>query len=106
MSVWAVAQSPILVTTVTLQRLKKRGYEPMFSHQSIPQLNEPPYARPVTTVCERRTSSLTTGEAIRLCAVLLYKGFQNFPVDVRNSYVSRLVAGYDFVAFVIPCHAP
>ena len=62
--------------------------------------------RPEPTVCETRTSSLTTREAIRLCAVLLYKGFKNFPVDVRNSYVSRLVAGYDFVTFVIPCHAP
>jgi hypothetical protein len=29
---WAVAQSPILVTTVTLERLKKRGYEPMPEH--------------------------------------------------------------------------
>ena len=29
---WAVAQSPILVTTITLERLKKRGYEPMLEH--------------------------------------------------------------------------
>ena len=26
---WAVAQSPILVTTITLSRLRKRGYESM-----------------------------------------------------------------------------
>jgi len=26
---WAVAQSPILVTTITLERLRKRGYESM-----------------------------------------------------------------------------
>ncbi len=49
---WAVAQSPILLTTVTLERLKKRGYEPMFDYYSkvSPQLNEPLYTRPVRTV--------------------------------------------------------
>lgn len=29
---WAVAQSPILITTVTLERLAKRGYESMLTH--------------------------------------------------------------------------
>ena len=40
---WAVAQSPILVTTVTLERLKKRGYEAMLDYyfKVSPQLNEP-----------------------------------------------------------------
>jgi group II intron reverse transcriptase/maturase len=49
---WAVAQSPILLTTVTLERLKKRGYEPMLEHyfKVSPQLNEPLYTRPVRTV--------------------------------------------------------
>jgi group II intron reverse transcriptase/maturase len=36
---WAVAQSPILVTTITLERLNKRGYESLYSyyqtHRSI-----------------------------------------------------------------------
>jgi len=43
---WAVAQSPILVTTVTLERLKRRGYEPMLYYYSkvSPQLNEPLYS--------------------------------------------------------------
>jgi group II intron reverse transcriptase/maturase len=43
---WAVAQSPILVTTVTLERLRKRGYEPMLDYYSkvSPQLNEPLYS--------------------------------------------------------------
>jgi RNA-directed DNA polymerase len=43
---WAVAQSPILITTVTLERLKKRGYEPMLDYYSkvSPQLNEPLYS--------------------------------------------------------------
>ncbi len=29
---WAVAQSPILVTTITLERLRKRGYEAMLAY--------------------------------------------------------------------------
>ena len=49
---WAVAQSPILVTTITLKRLKKRGYLSMLDYylQVAPQLNEPLYTRPVRTV--------------------------------------------------------
>jgi len=49
---WAVAQSPILVTTITLERLKKRGYEPLLDYyfKVSPQLNEPLYTRPVRTV--------------------------------------------------------
>lgn len=49
---WAVAQSPILGTTITLERLKKRGYESMLDYylQVAPQLNEPLYTRPVRTV--------------------------------------------------------
>jgi RNA-directed DNA polymerase len=42
---WAVAQSPILGTTITLKKLKKRGYESMLEYyQKIsPQFNEPLY---------------------------------------------------------------
>ena len=29
---WAIAQAPILTTTITLERLAKRGYEPMLDH--------------------------------------------------------------------------
>jgi hypothetical protein len=29
---WAVAQSPILNTTITLSRLKRKGYESMLSY--------------------------------------------------------------------------
>lgn len=49
---WAVAQSPILVTTITLERLKKRGYEALLTHyvKIAPHLNEPLYTRPVRTV--------------------------------------------------------
>ncbi len=49
---WAVAQSPILVTTITLERLRKRGYESLLDYyfKVSPQLNEPLYTRPVRTV--------------------------------------------------------
>ena len=49
---WAVAQSPILITTITLERLRKRGYESMLDYyfKVSPQLNEPLYTRPVRTV--------------------------------------------------------
>jgi group II intron reverse transcriptase/maturase len=49
---WAVALSPILGTTITLERLCKRGYDPMLSYylKVAPHLNEPLYTRPVCTV--------------------------------------------------------
>ena len=49
---WAVAQSPILVTTITLKRLEKRGYMAMLELYSkiAPHLNEPLYTRTVRTV--------------------------------------------------------
>ncbi len=49
---WAVAQSPILRTTITLDRLRKRGYQSLSEHYAkvSPLLNEPPYTRPVRTV--------------------------------------------------------
>jgi RNA-directed DNA polymerase len=42
---WAVAQSPILESTVTLDRLQQRGYESMSDYYSIValQLNKPLY---------------------------------------------------------------
>ena len=49
---WAIAQSPILGTTITFDRLKKRGYVSLLEiYKKIsPQLNEPLYTRPVRTV--------------------------------------------------------
>ena len=37
-----------MLTTVTLEQLKKRGYEPLLEHylKVFPQLNEPLYTRP------------------------------------------------------------
>src|SRR5690554_6804672 len=53
---WAVAQSPILRTTITISRLKKRGYTAMLEVSSAaafgghlsfnPSRYEPPYTRP------------------------------------------------------------
>jgi RNA-directed DNA polymerase len=41
----AVAQSPILITTITLERLRKRGYQTMLDYylKIAPQFNEPLY---------------------------------------------------------------
>jgi hypothetical protein len=48
---WAVAQSPILGTTITLERLCKRGYEAMLTvyEKIAPHLNEPLYTKPPET---------------------------------------------------------
>ena len=49
---WAIAQSLILGTTITIDRLKKRGYVSMLDIYTkiSPQLNEPLYTRPVRIV--------------------------------------------------------
>ena len=40
---WAVAQSPILTTTITLKRLQQRGYESLleYYYKVAPQFSEP-----------------------------------------------------------------
>lgn len=42
---WAIAQSPILTSTITLAQLAKRGYESMEDYylKICPWLNEPLY---------------------------------------------------------------
>lgn len=49
---WAVAQSPILVTTITLKRLKQKGYDSLLDvyFELNPSLCEPPNTRPVRSV--------------------------------------------------------
>jgi hypothetical protein len=49
---WAIVPSPILTTTITLERLKKRGYQSMLDYyfKLNPTLNEPLYSRPERTV--------------------------------------------------------
>lgn len=63
---WAIAQSPILGTTITLERLKKRDYEPMLDiYKRISPLpiaigiNEPLYTRPVRSSRSGRLLSLS-----------------------------------------------
>ena len=74
---WAVAQSPILITTITLKRLEKRGYLSMLDYylQNAPQLNEPLYLPAGRQVrdpyiialkqyrCERHTPLVNSGGA-------------------------------------------
>jgi len=53
---WAIAQSPILTTTLTLERLGKRGYVCMndYYEKVSPMFNEPLYPdKIVTQWCER-----------------------------------------------------
>jgi hypothetical protein len=49
---WATAQSPILVTTITLKRLMKRGYQSALDYyrKVSPQFNEPLITWPVRSV--------------------------------------------------------
>jgi len=52
---WAVAQSPILRTTITVDRLRKKGYRPLLEYYKLVSakfslLNEPPSTRPVRLV--------------------------------------------------------
>jgi len=48
---WAVAQSPILRTTITVKRLEMRGYVSLLEYyKSASIIVEPPYTRPVRTV--------------------------------------------------------
>jgi RNA-directed DNA polymerase len=64
MGTWAVAQSPILKTTITLERLRKKGYVSMLEHylRVSPQLNEPLY-----TACPE----LISGRPVR---IVVYSG--------------------------------
>jgi hypothetical protein len=74
---WAVAQSPILGATITMERLAKRGYESLFSYYEkvSPQFNEPlyrgiegynghAYAEASADKCERRSRSANAGGAV------------------------------------------
>lgn len=49
---WEIALSPILRTTITLSRLRRKGYETLLSYYEkvSPQFNEPLYTRPERTI--------------------------------------------------------
>ncbi len=60
---WAIAKSPILGTTITVDRLKKRGYVSLLEiYKKIsPQLKEPLYTRPAWPVLTKERSSGVRG---------------------------------------------
>jgi len=67
---WAVAQSPILGTTITLDRLGKRGYEAMLTlyERIAPHLNEPSrLSRDGVSGAPRQV--ILAGPSTRLCGV-------------------------------------
>ena len=55
-----VTRSPILRTTITVERLQKRDYESLFSYyiKISPFLNEPLYTRTALQWCERLSPSV------------------------------------------------
>jgi len=72
---WAAAQSPILVTTITLDRLCKRGYESMLNitrkllHIFMNRCTRDPYVQ----WCERLSpSGYLVGRSTRLYAVFFF----------------------------------
>lgn len=60
---WATAQSPILGTTITLERLKKRGYISLLEIflKVSPKFNEPLYTRPVASILKLRRKHTYSG---------------------------------------------
>jgi hypothetical protein len=76
---WAVAQSPILVTTITLLRLAKRGYQSLLEYylKISPQFNEPLITVPLRSRwCEQRSlPAMSAGQPTRLGVVKLFQYF-------------------------------
>ena len=52
-----VAQSPMMKTTITIARLKRKGYQSMLDvyFELNPSFCEPPYMRPVRTFLEEKS---------------------------------------------------
>jgi hypothetical protein len=63
---WAVAQSPMLVTTITLKRLVKRGYESLLDYyrKVSPQITNRCMRDPLVQWCERRSLLPKGGRAV------------------------------------------
>ena len=61
---WAVAQSPILGTTITISRLKRKGYVPMIDY-----LNKEQTSIWLTACYENRMAGGTSVNSIELCEV-------------------------------------
>jgi len=72
---WAIAQSPILNTTITVERLKRRGLISCLELylKISPQHNEPLYTRPALQWCERLSpSEYLAGQSTRLGVCAFY----------------------------------
>jgi len=68
---WRIAQSPILNTTITIKRLKQKGYIPMLEIYTKlnPPICEPPYTRPAWFILTKEGSGGVRGAPHRLQAV-------------------------------------
>ena len=88
---WAVAQSPILVTTITLDRLRERGYEAMLElyEKIAPHLNEPLYTRPV-----REFVPIFIGSGVRGSPCQLITGRAVYSIMGRFSLSSHWIYLY------------
>ena len=94
---WAVAQSPILLTTITLERLRKRGYEALLSYYE--NLLRILMNRPDT--CRRdgvrgALRQLITGGAVysiigRFLLLLFFNYCNNFNVYINRIHRSWIV---------------
>jgi|GEM_PF-1074984 len=62
MGTWAVACSPILLTTITVERLQKRGYESMLTY----------YLKIALFWCERLSPSVFTGGAVYSISISVF----------------------------------
>ncbi len=93
---WAIAQSPILGTTITLERLRKRGYEALLTYyeEVAPHLNEPLYTClrfkcPVDILIEREERSSPTYSGERLSPSVItggevYSIVVSYFIDISN----------------------
>ncbi|MFY9153858.1 MAG: group II intron maturase-specific domain-containing protein, partial [Prolixibacteraceae bacterium] len=105
---WATAQSPILLTTITLERLRKRGYQAMLAYYKkvAPHLNEPLYTRPALQWCERRTPSANYWRSRLLDCMLVFIIFYLFVNHLALFFKSlsnctNLSAKHKFILFFL-----
>jgi len=98
---WAIAQSPILRTTITLERLRKRGYESMLDiYKKIsPQLNEPLYTRPAWFMLSLR--SIWWCESLSLLVITSGAGYS---IGNRSFLISYFSLSYfNYLSVLICC---
>jgi hypothetical protein len=90
---WAVAQSPILGTTIMVERLAKRRYESLFSYYEKVSPKILMRSPDSSGWCERRSSLASVSEAV-------YSIIGRFP---PSPFVSvRTIVSVDEEAFIKP----